>query len=337
MANELNVLVTGAAGFIGSNFVKSCIGSNVKVVSCVDKISYAANLENIKYVQKLKIPFQFVDINNYSAMAQIVIDNRIDAIINFAAETHVDNSIRDVIPFMESNIMGVQSLLEVCKKTNTKLIHISTDEVYGPAGDYSFKESDSLNPKNPYSATKASAENLIQAYVNTFGIKAVILRPTNNFGPGQNKEKFIPKYLDCLDKGKKFPLYGDGKQVREWLYVKDCADIIKNVIQVSMEKDIPPVINIGCHNSSMTNLEVCERIFKLKTGSSDYLSSISFVEDRLGHDRKYSIDLTLLNILGIAKESKIWLVPFFIYLFIHIIHISLLVYYELLVPSKYII
>ncbi len=298
----MNILVTGAAGFIGKHFVyhASNFLTQAQLV-CVDKLTYAADPKTVQFLKKKQIPFYSYDINDSLALSHHIVYHNIDLIVNFAAETHVDNSINDVTPFIETNIFGVNSILEAVKKTNTKLLHISTDEVYGPASETHFIEEDKLQPKNPYAATKASAELLINAHENTYATKSWILRPTNNFGERQNTEKFIPKYIDCYKSKKPFPVYGNGQQKREWLYVKDTAKIIFEVCNlITNNVEVPSILNIGSPNSSFTNMEMCKNLFgKLNPEGSldDFLKTINFVNDRPGHDVKYAINSDKLSTL----------------------------------------
>lgn len=286
----MKVLITGACGFIGGHFLDQILEDETHEVFVVDKITYAAHPLNLKKIFNQNIVFFPCGIEDNIRINSIIKDNNIELIVNFAAETHVDNSIKNLKPFLESNINGVYSLLESCKNFGTKLIHISTDEVYGPAGWDSFYEDNKLNPMNPYSATKAAAEHLIQSYANTFKIDYLIVRPSNNYGPKQNSEKFIPKYISCLKENKKFPLYGDGMQIREWFFVKDCARSIKNL--VNKHKDLNhKVYNISSLHSSQINIEVLKKIYKIYNPNNlKFEDTIEFVEDRKGHDRKYAIN-----------------------------------------------
>lgn len=301
------LLVTGGAGFIGGHFAQLSHSDCV----CLDKITYASNFETLKILKDRRKPVPFVraDIRNTPKVIETCLKHDINTIVNFAAETHVDNSIRDAAPFVASNVDGVRSLLEVCRRTGCDMVHISTDEVYGPATDSSFKEDDKLAPKNPYSATKAAAEHLIESYRNTYGVRCMILRPTNNFGPRQNNEKFIPKFIECYMRNVPFPLYGDGKQVREWTYVKDCARIIEELIDLGVSND---VINIGTLDSSMSNLEMCtillDKLNTLTIQKKTLKDVVSFVPDRPGHDRKYAIDISKL--ISKLPSLKILCTPF---------------------------
>jgi len=289
-----NVLITGAAGFIGSHFLEVCRNNkfeDVNVTALVDKISYASNVETLRFINYWNIPFYHSDIQDTSTIIRAIVDNNVHLVVNFAAETHVDNSIRDAKPFIESNVKGTLSVLEACRLTETKLLHISTDEVYGPAGTDGFNEEDKLNPKNPYAATKAAAEHLVESYRNTFRVHSLIVRPSNNYGPRQHTEKFIPKYITNCLAGKPFPLYGDGGQIREWFYVKDNARMIRDlVIEMSKGQIEDHVLNIGRMGSSMSNLTMCRLLHKELNSTFHFDSTINLVEDRLGHDRVYAIN-----------------------------------------------
>ena len=221
----MSILVTGCAGFIGSHAVDHFLDSGDKVVG-IDSMTYASNIENLKSAfKKSDFVFYEKDIVDTFDITNICKNHNIKWIFNFAAETHVDNSIDSCDAFIHSNIIGVKSLLECCKETGASLFHISTDEVYGSTSGKPFKESDTLSPKNPYSATKAAAEHIIEAYSNTYGVNFITVRMSNNFGPRQHGEKFIPTIIRSLSNNKKIPIYGNGKNVREWLYVKDCVKI----------------------------------------------------------------------------------------------------------------
>lgn len=291
------VLVTGAAGFIGGHFVEEYlrdrVNKEVRVVA-LDKISYASSSDTLRMLVDENVPFYQADIRDSSTVMKACVEHDVDLIVNFAAETHVDNSIKDCSPFVDSNVTGVISLLDVCRRLGMPMLHVSTDEVYGPVAGKPFLEYDRMSPKNPYAATKAAAEHLIESYRNTFGVKCAIVRPTNNFGPRQHVEKFIPKYVSCLLDKRAFPLYGDGLHVREWLYVKDCARAIRDLAQLDLQNR---TVNIGNEMSSMANIEVCRSIFKkisvdsvMDEDGSQLHKTISYVPDRPGHDRKYSID-----------------------------------------------
>ncbi len=291
----MNVMITGCAGFIGSHAVEEFLSHGHKVIG-VDALTYAGNPENMLSFQD-EIEFFQADICNTELMRKLVANYKIDWIINFAAESHVDNSIKDCEQFIKSNILGVNSLLTVCKELHCKILHISTDEVYGSRLEGSFVETDVLNPKNPYSATKASAEHLVSSYANTYGVDQIMVRMSNNFGPRQHKEKLIPTVLSTLLSGKKIPVYGDGKNVRDWFYVKDS---VKMVYRVFESGKIGEVYNLT-HSNEMTNIEIITLICDLCEKPAE--SNIEFVKDRPGHDFRYSISNEKVKTLGIDKAT----------------------------------
>lgn len=292
-----SILITGCAGFIGSHAVDYFLSLGHSVVG-VDSLTYAGNMMNLSSAATYD-SFTFIneDICNTNEIKKICIENKIDWIFNFAAETHVDNSIDSDLPFFHSNILGVRSLAIVCKETNTKIFHISTDEVYGSTLSGCFRENDILSPRNPYSATKAAGEHIINAYSNTHGIDFIIVRPSNNFGPRQNCEKFLPTIVRSLSNGSKVPIYGDGKNIRDWLFVKDNVRIIYDIWKKS---DLNSVYNISLVNE-IENVTIVKKVVNLM--NLDYASSIAFVEDRLGHDFRYSIDNTKISSIGVNLET----------------------------------
>jgi len=285
MKKNMRVIITGGAGFIGSQAVKHFVNMNDDVMN-VDKLTYASNISNLSCSNFIKD-----DICNTESILSLVKDFKPEIIINFAAETHVDNSIANCDEFVKSNIEGVKSLLNVCKETKTRFCHISTDEVYGPATTNPFVERDRLSPMNPYAATKAAADLMIQAYNNTYGINYAIIRPSNNYGPNQHSEKFIPKLIDCLKIGKKFPLYGIGDQEREWTYVCDTAKIVRSLLE-NKNTQWNQIYNLSS-GITLKNIDVVTHIVELyndmnKTNISIH-DVIQFSNDRPGHDRKYWI------------------------------------------------
>jgi dTDP-glucose 4,6-dehydratase len=209
--------------------------------------------------------------------------------VNFAAETHVDNSIKDAIEFVKTNVEGVLSILNVCRDRNIELIHLSTDEVYGPASYVPFDEMTPLNPKNPYAATKAAADHLIISYVNTYGIKYKIVRPSNNFGPRQHDEKFIPKIVKSVKERNNIPVYGDGSQKRQWTYVKDTARIIYKIAT-----ECPDGIYNISDGNVVTNNDLVNQILSLMNCDSNLKT---YVKDRPGHDKMYWITSRKINSL----------------------------------------
>ena len=287
----MNLLVTGCAGFIGSHTCEELLRRG-HLVYGIDSMGYAADLRKIENLKQSDM-FHFYEcnINDTARIRSIVDSSMITHVLNFAAETHVDNSIACVDPFIYSNVCGVSKLIEVARSTGACLIHISTDEVYGvPSSGEVFNESSPLNPRNPYSATKAAADHLIFSAINTHGISAHIIRPSNNFGPGQHGEKFIPTILRSISLGEKIPVYGDGKQKREWTYVKDTAYSIANFLEAD-----PPdrVVHNLSSEDQMTNLEVISSICKILGKNPE--DHISFINDRAGHDREYRISNSILS------------------------------------------
>ncbi len=286
------VLVTGGLGFMASDFIRFVLSKykNIKVTN-LDKITYAANKDALMAVEK-DSRYRFVkgDIAEKKAVEPLVEGS--DIIVNFAAETHVDNSIKDPKPFIGSNICGVYTLLEACRKYSGKMFfQISTDEVYGSIKQGSFTEESKVDPKNPYSATKASAECLVNSYRNTYGIKTVISRSCNNFGPYQNPEKFIPTIIRNALKNKKIPVYGKGENMREWIFVNDHSRAVDFLIGNGKDGE---VYNISA-KTEKKNIDVAKTILKL-LGKKDGL--IDFVKDRPGHDWRYSVDPKKLYGLG---------------------------------------
>jgi len=287
----LKVLVTGGAGFIGSNFVRQLLQSRgaIQIVN-FDKLTYAGNPENLADLKDDR-RYEFVrgDICDPDAVTRLF-DRHFDVVVHFAAETHVDRSIEDATPFLETNIRGTLRLLEAVRKfPSLRFVHISTDEVYGsaPSGE-SFNEESELDPGSPYSASKASAEHFVQAYANTYGVSAVILRCTNNFGPYQFPEKLIPLIIANAEEDKPIPVYGDGMQERDWLFVEDfCV-----AISLAMEKAKPGSLYNVSAGRPQRNLEIVRTILK-HLGKPESL--IQFVQDRPGHDRRYALDSSKLR------------------------------------------
>ena len=276
-----NILITGCAGFIGSHALDLLLKRGCKVVG-VDKMTYAGKSSNLKPHQNFK--FYELDICSTSKIKNIAQENEIECIIHFAAESHVDNSILGDNCFIDSNITGTKSLMEVCKDLEVPICHISTDEVYGPIDSGSFNEEDKLSPQNFYSATKAAAEHIVRAYSNTFDIDYVMIRMSNNYGPRQNGEKFVPTIIRSLKKGDKIPVYGDGKNIRDWIYVKDSVKIIYNILQNANFNN--ETYNITFRDER-NNIEVIQKILEYFNLHPD--QCIEFVKDRLGHDSRYSI------------------------------------------------
>ena len=294
----MNILITGCAGFIGSHATEDFLESGYNVVG-VDSMTYAASLDNLSEISGHEnFKFYIDNICNTKNMIKYCIENKVEWIINFAAETHVDNSIKSSELFVRSNIDGVRSLLDCARETDVKILQISTDEVYGSIGSGSFRETDKLSPKNPYSATKAAAEHLITAYGSTYGIDYKIVRMSNNFGPRQHNEKFIPTILRSLFNGKKVPIYGDGKNVRDWFYVKDCVRMVRRVLHAGHSRQI---YNLT-HGNEKTNIEIVSKICSIL--DKEMSKNIEFVTDRPGHDFRYSICNKKVERIGIKNQTS---------------------------------
>ena len=279
----MKLLVCGGYGFIGSSFIKNHITNfpNDEIIN-IDNLSIGSNKLNLSEINNENYSFVNVDIKNFNKIEKISAD--VDIIINFAAETHVDRSIANPKPFLETNIMGTYSLLEITRKFNKKFIHVSTDEIYGDLENKdSFKENDILKPSNPYSASKAAADLLVGSYQRTYGIDSIITRCTNNFGPNQFPEKLIPKTIIRAAQNLKIPLYGDGNQIRSWIHVIDHVSAIDVLLSKGKSGEI---YNITAWNE-ISNKNIVEKILKIMKKSSDL---IEFVPDRPGHDKHYSID-----------------------------------------------
>jgi dTDP-glucose 4,6-dehydratase len=283
----MRVLVAGGAGFIGSHFVKRLLREGDDVV-VLDKLTYSGNRANLP----ADVEFHQGDIAEPAELASAAVG--VDAIVNFAAETHVDRSILTAEDFGRTEFRGTQVLLEHARTTGVRLVQVSTDEVYGDleAGG-SSKETDALRPSSPYSAAKAAGEMLIPAYVRTFGVNASITRGSNTYGPNQYPEKFIPLFVTNALDGEQLPLYGDGKQIRDWLYVEDHCAGIELVLREGKPGE---VYNVG-GGDEHENIDVAERLLAL-TGADRSL--LRRVADREGHDRRYSLDTTKLRALGWA-------------------------------------
>ncbi|WYP26047.1 dTDP-glucose 4,6-dehydratase [Alkalihalobacillus sp. FSL W8-0930] len=283
----MNILITGGAGFIGSNFVKYMVRKYPTYQFLnVDLLTYAGNLENLTDIEEhSNYKFVKADICDKALMTSLVEENKIDTIINFAAESHVDRSISNPSIFVQTNVVGTQVLLDVAKEQDlTKFVQVSTDEVYGSLGKEGyFTEETPLQPNSPYSSSKAGSDLLVRAYYETFGLNVNITRCSNNYGPLQFPEKLIPLMISNALEGKPLPVYGDGQNIRDWLHVEDHCSAIDLVLH---EGESGEVYNVGGHNER-TNIQIVETIIEALGASKDL---ITYVEDRLGHDRRYGID-----------------------------------------------
>ena len=301
----MTIIVTGGAGFIGSNFVNGWVAASDEPVVNVDKLTYAGNLENLSETDSAKHIFVRGDINDIELIEKLFIQHKPRAIINFAAESHVDRSIKEPDAFINTNIVGTFRLLTSSlkyfdglkdhDKEQFRFLHVSTDEVYGSLlpNDPAFTEDNQYEPNSPYSASKASADHLVRAYCQTYGLPTLTTNCSNNYGPYQFPEKLIPLVVLNAISEKNLPIYGDGKQVRDWLFVTDHCDAIKVVLEKGR---VGETYNIG-GESEMTNLDVVSKICEIldrarprKNGLS-YSGLITYVKDRPGHDRRYAIDI----------------------------------------------
>lgn len=293
------ILVTGCAGFIGSHVAEEFIANGYKVIG-YDSFTYAGKLSNLNNIRKdNNFSLHIGSINDTDRLRQLVLDNKCEWIVNLAAETHVDNSIKSCDEFLHTNVLGTKSVLDVCKDTGVNLLHFSTDEVYGvPVDGESFTEESPLKPRNPYSASKAAADHLIAAYANTHGVKYIIVRPSNNFGARQHSEKFIPTILRCLKEKKKIPLYGNGSQIREWTNVSETAKAVLFLLEKGKNGEIYNITS----EYHISNLEVVDKICKRLNLSIEDV--VEYVPDRLGHDFKYAISQQKINKLGYVINSN---------------------------------
>ena len=296
-----NMLVTGGAGFIGSAFIRMLLNDNVfsgRVIN-LDLLTYAADLCHLSDVEKHP-RYQFVcgDICNQSLVEELCLAHQIDTIVHFAAESHVDRSIASPWEFSRTNIEGTLHLLEVVRKNpSIHLHHVSTDEVYGSLGPQgSFSEESKIAPNSPYAASKAASDLFVRAYANTYGISTTVSHCSNNYGPCQNEEKFIPKIIRCLLDKQKIPVYGQGSNIRDWLYVEDHVTAI---FQILLQGKMGQTYDIG-GGFEATNIDIVYKIINYFSQITmapyeDLLSLITFVPDRLGHDFRYCIDSSKIH------------------------------------------
>jgi dTDP-glucose 4,6-dehydratase len=290
------IIVTGGLGFIGSHFVNYVRENTDHEVLIIDKLTYAGNPNNIilptAYLKKDICDITPEDLGDY------------DYIVNFAAESHVDNSIKDGLPFVKSNVQGTFNMIEVARKNKNliKFLHISTDEVYGDIDEYSAIETDNIIPSSYYSATKASADMLVTSAGRTYGFPYLITRTCNNYGENQHHEKFVPKIINSIKKGDEVPVYGDGEQVREWIHADDNA---KAILTLLMSDETNTIYNIGT-GESYTNNQIIGMISNILGKEVKF----KYVKDRLGHDRRYSLSsLKYENKFGVIQNTKLteWL------------------------------
>jgi len=293
----MKLLITGGAGFIGSNFIRYMLKKypHYQIIN-LDKLTYCGNLDNLKDIKTSRYRFVRGDIADLKTVKRVA--KNADGIINFAAETHVDRSIMGADDFIRTDILGTKNLLEAVKEYNIKkYLQISTDEVYGSLKTGKANETSQIAPNNPYSASKSGGDLMVRAYHRTFGLPVLITRSSNNFGPYQYPEKLIPLFITNILSGKKVPLYGDGKNVRDWIFVQDnCAGLDL----VFHQGEIGEIYNIGGDNPK-TNQEITKFILK-SLGKDERM--IEYVNDRPGHDRRYALDSKKIQRLGWKPKYK---------------------------------
>jgi len=292
----MRILVTGGMGFIGSNFIRCVLEkSDYYKITNLDALKYGSNPANLAGFEGEGYTFVIGDVSDYALVSELIKDA--DAVVNFAAETHVDRSISAPQAFLQSNVVGVFTILEALRKENpdAKMIQISTDEVYGDILEGSFRETDAIRPSSPYSASKAAADAFVLGYARTYGLDAAITRCTNNYGPYQFPEKLIPKAIIRLARSLKVPIYGTGMNVRDWIYVLDHCKAIEIVMNKGRAGE---VYNISS-GEEKTNLEVAREVLRIMGMDQSYLER---VEDRPGHDLRYSLDSSKIREMGWKPE-----------------------------------
>jgi dTDP-glucose 4,6-dehydratase len=298
----VKILVTGGAGFIGSEFVRSLLqnkysefGLEPSEVVVIDALTYAGNLDNLAEITN-DPRFKFVHGNITNLQLMQDISKGCDLIVNFAAESHVDRSIENPAIFIETNVLGTYTVLEVARRNKVKrVMQVSTDEVYGSIKEGSWDEDSPLEPNSPYSASKASADLLARSYVNTFGLDVIVTRCCNNYGPYQYPEKLIPLLIMKIFQGEDLPIYGNGENVREWIHVSDHA---RALAFLSQKGNYGEIYNIGSEEE-FSNIEIAKKI--LETMKSE-VSKIEFVQDRMGHDMRYSLNDYKFRMFGIQNK-----------------------------------
>jgi dTDP-glucose 4,6-dehydratase len=300
---SMRLLVTGGCGFIGSNFIRLVLEEHPEdEILNLDKLTYAGNPENLREVKgSSRYFFDQGDVCEAEDVTRAFTWGP-QAVVNFAAETHVDRSITSPEAFVKTDVIGTYRLLEQARELGVRFVQISTDEVYGSIAEGSFTEDSPLQPNSPYSASKAGADLLVRSYVRTYGLDAVIVRSSNNYGPFQYPEKVIPLFVTNILEGRKVPLYGEGKNVRDWLYVRDNCRAIDLVLRSGLSGE---VYNIGAAQEK-TNLELTRAILEIM-GADE--GSIQRVPDRLGHDLRYSVDSSKLRSLGWRRLLGIGITP----------------------------
>ena len=290
----MNLLVTGGVGFIGSNFIRHMLHAHPDYdIVNLDSLTYAGNLNNLKDCDSSpRYTFVRGNICDSPLVNSVMEEHLIDTVVHFAAESHVDRSIADASAFVKTNILGTYTLLEAARQHALhRFIHISTDEVYGSIPEGSFRETDVLSPSSPYSSSKAGSDLLALSYFTTFNLPVIVTRCTNNFGPYQFPEKLIPFFVTNLIDGKKVPVYGTGKNVRDWIHVNDHCQAVDFLLD---KGNYGEIYNIGGENEK-TNLEITEKILRILKKDD---SMIEHVQDRPGHDFRYSLDCSKIKALG---------------------------------------
>jgi dTDP-glucose 4,6-dehydratase len=294
----MRLFVTGAAGFIGSNYVRHVLATSDDTVTVYDALTYAGNEATLHDLEgDPRYAFVKGDIRDRDAVSRVMDGH--DAVVHFAAESHVDRSIVNPDEFVSTNCGGTNVVCDVARHVGVdRFVHISTDEVYGSIDDGSFRETDRLSPRSPYSASKAGSDLIALSYLETYGLPVIVTRSSNNFGPYQFPEKVIPLFVTNLLDGAKVPLYGDGLNIRDWCYVEDnCA----GVDLVLRKGEVGEIYNLGAGNE-ITNRELTNRILST-LGAGDEM--IEYVEDRLGHDRRYSIECSKVRALGWSPAREL--------------------------------
>jgi len=286
MGFSMKLLITGGMGFIGSNFVRYILSNyhDYRIIN-LDKLGYGSNPDNLRDISNPNYRFLQVDISNITTKLDV------DVVVNFAAETHVDRSISNPRTFLATNTTGMLNLLEICRKEDIQFLQVSTDEVYGSSDGREFYEDDRLNPSSPYAASKAAADMLINAYHKTYGLRSYVSRCTNNYGPYQSPEKFIPKIIIRASLGRPIPIYGSGIQIRDWIHVRDHCAALDRIIHSGKHGEI---YNIGS-SIQVENTNVAKQIL---TVMGKPHSLIEYVQDRPGHDRRYRLDTSKVRRLG---------------------------------------